>query len=217
MDGTSKKGQADQFQYRADLFGSREKMRDMKNYIKQFGIVAVTTLLLVGCAAPVAPTPPPATNTPIAATPVVTEPAPTEEVVTPDANAPVSTTITETQTITPVETLPTEPITSTEGSVEGGSPMVENIEIRILESFPVQVHAVVSGYLPDGCTTIANAGVVNEGMTFQIQLSTQRPADAICTMALVEFEEVIPLDTIDLPAGTYEVVAGDLAVNFDLP
>lgn len=185
------------------------------NSIKQLGIIAITTWLLVGCVAQ-APIAPPAVNTP-----AVNTPAPTEEVETPDPDTPVSSPITSTEVITPTEdvtaTLPTEPITSTDGDIEAGNATVESIEIRILESFPVQVHAVVSGYLPDGCTTIASAEAVNEGMTFQIYITAQRPADAICTMAIVEFEEVIPLDTTDLPAGSYEVVAGDVSVSFELP
>lgn len=189
----------------------------MVNFAKQLGMVAVTALLLIGCAAQVPGGAAP-TAAPVVATPVVNEPAPTEEVVTPAPDSPVSSTITETQSITdsaPITAV--EPVTPTEGEIQTGNAPIENIEIRILESFPVQVHAVVSGYLPDGCTTIASAEAVNEGSTFQIHVTTQRPADAICTMAIVEFEEVIPLNTTDLPAGTYDVVADGVSVSFDLP
>jgi hypothetical protein len=94
---------------------------------------------------------------------------------------------------------------------------VENIDVRILESFPVQVHVLLSGYLPDGCTTISSTEVVSAGTTFRIRMTTNRPADAICTMAIVPFEQLVPLDVAEMPAGTYQVAVNDLWAEFELP
>lgn len=98
-----------------------------------------------------------------------------------------------------------------------GAAVVERLDVRILESFPVQVHVVLTGYLPDGCTTINATEAVQEGTTFRIRLTTTRPADAICTQAITPFEETVALDVAGLAAGTYQVAANDLAVGFDLP
>jgi hypothetical protein len=95
--------------------------------------------------------------------------------------------------------------------------VVEQLDVRTLESFPVQIQAVVTGYLPDGCTTITAIDAVNEGTTFRIQITTDRPADAMCTMQIVPFEEVVPLDITGLPAGSYEVVINDLSAAFEVP
>lgn len=94
----------------------------------------------------------------------------------------------------------------------GENAIVESVEIIFLESFPLQVHAVVSGQLPDGCTTIRSTESEKANSTFEVRIYTQRPKDAVCTQALVPFEENVPLDVYGLEAGTYEVdVYGETA------
>ncbi len=126
--------------------------------------------------------------------------------------------------MTPIEaTVPpaTVPVTDTGEEApnveEANAAVVERVDVRILESFPVQVQAAVTGYLPDGCTTISAIDVVTEGNTFRIAITTQRPADAMCTMAVVPFEEIVPLETANLPAGDYEVVVNEITASFTLP
>ncbi len=43
---------------------------------------------------------------------------------------------------------------SQDGDYIYGTAVVESTEILVLESFPVQIHVVAKGYLPDGCTEI---------------------------------------------------------------
>ncbi|MCE7983311.1 MAG: hypothetical protein DYG89_19225 [Caldilinea sp. CFX5] len=93
---------------------------------------------------------------------------------------------------------------------------VESIEVRILESNPVQVQAVVRGQLADACTTIAGATVEAQDQTFVITLQTTRPADQMCAQVLTPFEEVVPLGTPDPATGTYEVQVGDVVQSFTL-
>jgi inhibitor of cysteine peptidase len=93
---------------------------------------------------------------------------------------------------------------------------VTEVSVTILESFPVQVHAVVSGELSDGCTTLDSISQSRDGNEFRIRLSAVRPADAICTQQLVLFEETIPLDVRGLSAGDYKVVANGVEVTFRL-
>lgn len=133
----------------------------------------------------------------------------------PPTQAPAATAVATTEaTAVPAEpTSPAEPPTLP----DTGMAVVEQLDVRILESFPVQIHAAVTGYLSDGCTTISAIEAVNEGNTFRIHITTERPADAICTMQIVNFEEVIPLDVTGLPAGSYQVVVNDLSATFDLP
>jgi inhibitor of cysteine peptidase len=99
----------------------------------------------------------------------------------------------------------------------GGRATVESIEILIAASFPVQVSAVLSGYLGDGCTKIS--GITARGPVanrFHIEITTERPPGALCTLALVPFEHNVPLDVYGLPKGVYEVVAGDISASFTL-
>jgi hypothetical protein len=103
-----------------------------------------------------------------------------------------------------------------QGDVIAGLAVVETIDIMILESFPVQVQAVARGNLPDGCTTLDETMVERAGNLFRVTLTTQRPADAVCTDALVPFDHVIPLDVLGLPAGEYQVDVNGITGSFTL-
>ncbi len=99
----------------------------------------------------------------------------------------------------------------------GGRATVESIKIVIAESFPVQVFALLRCYLGDGCTeitAITSRGPVDN--RFDIEITTQRPSEAMCTQALVPFEHNVPIHAYGLPAGDYEVAAGDARASFTL-
>jgi inhibitor of cysteine peptidase len=80
----------------------------------------------------------------------------------------------------------------------------------------VQVNAIAKGNLPDGCTEIDQALQQRTGNAFEVILTTRRPADAMCTMAIVPFEETIPLDVLGLPAGDYTVTVNGVSATFTL-
>jgi hypothetical protein len=104
----------------------------------------------------------------------------------------------------------------TESPTAGSVAVVKSIDILLLESFPLQVHAVIRGDLPDaGCTTIASVEQVREGNTFTLTLVTTTDPLALCAQALTPFEEVVPLDVYGLPAGTYTVQAGGVQTTFE--
>ena len=97
-----------------------------------------------------------------------------------------------------------------------GTATVEGIDIQILESFPVQVRVMAQGLLADGCTTV---GEINQELvdnTFMVTIGTVRPADEVCTQALVPFEETIELEVRGLPAGTYTVDVNGATGTFTL-
>lgn len=94
---------------------------------------------------------------------------------------------------------------------------VDNLEILIMESFPVQVMVKVVGNLPDGCTSIVGSkSEMVDDSTFELSIFTERPEDMMCTMALVPFEESIGLEVEGLSAGTYFVKAFGLEESFTL-
>jgi inhibitor of cysteine peptidase len=100
--------------------------------------------------------------------------------------------------------------------VEDGLAPVEEIQILMMESFPIQVAVLVEGYLPDGCTEIdeINQTFNDETNTFSVEITTVRPTDAVCTEAIVPFEERVSLDVRGLPAGTYTVDVNGVADTF---
>lgn len=100
--------------------------------------------------------------------------------------------------------------------IYGQEATVESLEINILESYPVQAQAVVSGYLPDGCTELDEITVEREGDEFILTLNTRRlTGDVACTEALVPFEETIDLDIAGLEGG-FTVIAQDRTATFSL-
>ncbi|HET8688170.1 MAG TPA: protease inhibitor I42 family protein [Methanosarcina sp.] len=93
---------------------------------------------------------------------------------------------------------------------------VESVDIITLESFPVQIQVIAKGYLPDGCTEIDKIKTEREGNVFNINISTKRPKDAICTQEIVPFNETTPLDVQGLKAGNYTVNVNGVTESFEL-
>ncbi len=150
-----------------------------------------------------------------------TLPAPSEQtpVETPAGDsAPTDTTPVADATGTPQSEAPLEE--PTEAAVEEPTgenlAAVDSIEVRILESDPVQVEVVARGNLADGCTELDEPMVMRDGTQFGVMLTTQRPADAICTQALVPFEQVIALDVTDVEPGDYTVDVNGVIETFTL-
>jgi hypothetical protein len=106
---------------------------------------------------------------------------------------------------------------ATDGVIRGEA-TVEEVDLQIMESFPVQVAAVARGYLSDGCTMIdeVRTSFDAESKTFTVTITTVRDADAVCTQALAPFEERIELDVRGLPAGTYTVDVNGVRETFTL-
>jgi inhibitor of cysteine peptidase len=102
-----------------------------------------------------------------------------------------------------------EPFTS-------GPAQVDSIELLTLESFPVQINVVARGNLPDGCTMIDQIAQERQSDTFKVRITTRRPADKMCTEALVPFEETIALEVVGLPAGIYTVEVNGTTGSFTL-
>ena len=101
--------------------------------------------------------------------------------------------------------------------VFGEEAVLESIELLLLESFPLQARAVVSGYLPDGCTELYEIDVEQQDQEFNLTLITRRQTgDVVCTMALEPFEETVDLEIEGLEAGTYSVIAQDQQAEFTL-
>ena len=96
-----------------------------------------------------------------------------------------------------------------------GLASVDEIDILILESFPVQINVIARGNLPDPCTEISEVLQKREGNSFFITIKTYRSLDP-CIQIIVPFEEIIPLDVYGLPAGTYTVDVNGVQATFDL-
>ncbi len=94
-------------------------------------------------------------------------------------------------------------------AVTRSEPMIESLQLTMLETFPVQVNLHIKGYLPDSCTTIDRINVKRNESIFTVKVITKRDPEVVCTQKLQPFEESQPLEVEGLPAGTYRVVIGD--------
>lgn len=93
---------------------------------------------------------------------------------------------------------------------------VEAIEIVLLESFPVQVQAILTGRLPNSCSVVSEVTQVYDqaGQTFTLALALAANGEIDCDPAGLPFTETVSLDVLGLPAGTYTVSANDAEATF---
>jgi hypothetical protein len=94
---------------------------------------------------------------------------------------------------------------------------VERVTVDVVASLPSQLSVTIRGYLRDGCTEIASIEQVEQrDNVIVIRVTTERPADALCTQAVVPFEETVPVDITDLQPGTYTLSVNGTTATFDL-
>ena len=105
------------------------------------------------------------------------------------------------------EATPTLAPTSTPAPTEEPTRLIESLEVALLESFPVQVNVTVKGQLPDSCTKVKSIQQAHNKLNFQLSVETVRDEGAVCTQVLTPYQEMVSLDVLDLPAGTYTVSA----------
>jgi inhibitor of cysteine peptidase len=110
----------------------------------------------------------------------------------------------------------TTPDNATVNNTIQANATVETTQVLMLESFPVQVHLIAQGYLPDSCTEIDNIKIERDENNFNINIITKRPKDSICTQVIVPFNETIPLDVQGLKAGNYTVNVNGVKGSFEL-
>jgi hypothetical protein len=111
----------------------------------------------------------------------------------------------QTPTVTPSPAVPV-----------AGLAQVTALDIRQLETFPVQIQLIVSGILPDSCTTIDRIDRSRQDGNFLITLNTLRATGVVCPEAELPFTETFDLDVLDLPAGIYTVQVNGISGTFTL-
>jgi inhibitor of cysteine peptidase len=110
--------------------------------------------------------------------------------------------------------LPIEPVD--QGEVVVGNILVDQVDILILESFPLQAQAVIKGNFGDACTEKDKITVNRRDNDYVIDISAKRPKTAICAQVLTPFEETVPLDILGLKKGTYVVIGNGVKKQFTL-
>ena len=91
---------------------------------------------------------------------------------------------------------------------------IHEVEVLFMESFPVRVGVHIKGGLRDGCTTFSDVVVTREGDTINIEVTTQRPRDAICTQVYGFFEENLNIGSDFALGTTYTLNVNDYTTTF---
>jgi len=94
---------------------------------------------------------------------------------------------------------------------------VETVDIVVMESFPLQISASVSGFKSVPCVNLQSPAVSLAENTFTIILAESQLGPAESCIAVIEpFKTTIDLDVLGLEAGTYNVVVNGIAAEFTL-
>jgi hypothetical protein len=97
-----------------------------------------------------------------------------------------------------------------------GLAKVTALDIRQLETVPVQIQLVVTGTLPDSCTSIDRIDRTRQDGIFRITMNTLRATGVACPDAELPFTEMFDLDVLDLAAGIYTVQVNGVSGTFTL-
>jgi inhibitor of cysteine peptidase len=114
----------------------------------------------------------------------------------------------------PAQAQPTEPPAA---SMASGLAAVQSVEVQVLDGSEVTLLVIARGNFPDGCTSIDETSWVQEGDKFLVTITTVWPEDAMCTQALVPFEETVMIEPESpLAAGTYTVDVNGVSTEVTL-
>ncbi len=92
---------------------------------------------------------------------------------------------------------------------------IHNVEVVFMESFPVQVGVQIEYGLRDGCTSFHDSSVTRDGNVITIEITTQRPVEAICDMAYRFGEEYLNLGSDFTEGATYTLKVNDVTTEFE--
>lgn len=102
---------------------------------------------------------------------------------------------------------------SPSGTRETDRLAVESVQVRVLESFPVQVSAQVKGYLRDGCESLAATTQARSGNAITVTIATARETGRACVQVTAPVDENVRLDGA-FPPGTYVVRVNGVEQTF---
>jgi len=94
---------------------------------------------------------------------------------------------------------------------------VSDVSIVVGVGSPIPVHAVVLAELPKSCGQLGEVQVKRDGSTFFVRLIAELPAQTDCNNDPLQVRLELPLNTVNLPEGTYEVNVNGTVTTFDIP
>lgn len=80
---------------------------------------------------------------------------------------------------------------------------VDEVQVNLIESLPVQASVTIRGVMPDACTKVDHFHQRVSADTIYLWVYVSCPADRMCAQVLTPYEETLPLDLSELTAGEY--------------
>ena len=94
---------------------------------------------------------------------------------------------------------------------------IHEVQISIAESFPEQVFVHITGGLADGCTIFHDLTTERTGNIIKIEVTTERPKDAVCVQVYGYFEKSVNLGSDFTSGQTYIVDVNGITEAFVYP
>ncbi len=92
-------------------------------------------------------------------------------------------------------------------------PIITDVQVKVLESYPAQVMLHVTGQFRDGCELPVTVEQQRSGDVVSITIWRTQPVNVVCPMVLQPFEHTIKLDS-SFEFGTYTVIVNDFSTTF---
>ncbi len=94
---------------------------------------------------------------------------------------------------------------------------IHEVQISVAESFPEQIFVYIKGGLADACTTFHELKQERSGNTIFIDITIQRPKDAVCAQVYGYFERNINLGSDFTSGQSYTVDVNGVTATFIYP
>jgi len=91
---------------------------------------------------------------------------------------------------------------------------IHEAQVNIAESFPPQVFVHIQGGLRDSCTKFHELTTQRDGNTINIEITTQRPKEAVCAQVYGYFEKNVALGSDFTSGETYTIKVNDRTTTF---
>lgn len=94
---------------------------------------------------------------------------------------------------------------------------IHEIQVMFRESYPVQVSVYIKGGLADSCTAFHDLKTTRNNRAITIEVTTERPKDAICAQVYSYFEKNVNIGSDFVSGETYTVNVNDKTTTFKMP
>ena len=94
---------------------------------------------------------------------------------------------------------------------------IHEVQVNIAESYPEQIFVYIKGGLADSCTTFHDLKTERIENTINIEVTTERPRDAVCAQVYGYFEKNVALGSDFIRGETYIVDVNGVIRTFEYP